>query len=90
MTKAPSRVAATSDAFFVVQSRHAMTEGLYLASSSAGKKLEMLCALLKHSMRLGRLRLREPNAAKDEFHLAATVQNLRKLAGGVPTTPEVA
>ena len=27
-----------------------------------------------------RLRLRGPNGAKDEFHMAATVQNLRKLA----------
>jgi hypothetical protein len=29
---------------------------------------------------LDRLRLSGPNGAKDEFHLAATVQNLRKLA----------
>ena len=34
--------------------------------------------------RLGRLRLRGPNGAKDEFLLAATAQNLRKLAKLVP------
>jgi Transposase DDE domain len=40
------------------------------------KKVEMLFAHLK----LDRLRLRGPNVARDEFHLAATAQNLRKLA----------
>jgi hypothetical protein len=35
---------------------------------------------LKRILRLDRLRLREPNGARDEFHLAATAQNLRKLA----------
>ena len=44
------------------------------------KKVEMLCAHLKRILRLGRLRLRGPNGAKDEFLLAATAQNLRKLA----------
>jgi hypothetical protein len=32
----------------------------------------------------GRLRLRGPNGARDEFHLVATAQNLRKLAKLVP------
>jgi hypothetical protein len=40
----------------------------------------MLFAHLKRIIGLDRLRLRGPNGAKDEFHLAATVQNLRKLA----------
>ncbi len=40
----------------------------------------MLFAHLKKIMRLDRLRLRGPNGAKDEFLLAATAQNLRKLA----------
>jgi transposase len=44
------------------------------------KKVEMLFAHLKRILRLDRLRLRGPNGAKDEFHLAATAQNLRKLA----------
>ena len=44
------------------------------------KKVEMLFAHLKRILRLGRLRLRGPNGARDEFLLAATAQNLRKLA----------
>jgi len=52
----------------------------YVASSYARKTVEMLFAHLKRIIGLDRLRLRGPNGAKDEFHLAATVQNLRKLA----------
>jgi transposase len=44
------------------------------------KRVEMLFAHLKRILRLGRLRLRGPSGAKDEFLLAATAQNLRKLA----------
>ena len=62
----------------------------YVASSHARKKGEMLFAHLKPIMRLHRLRLRGPNGAKDEFLLAATVQNLRKLAKLVPTRPAIA
>ena len=40
----------------------------------------MLFAHLKRILKLDRLRLRGPNGAKDEFLLAATAQNLRKLA----------
>ena len=52
----------------------------YVTSSYARKKVEMLFAHLKKILRLDRLRLRGPNGARDEFHMAATVQNLRKLA----------
>ena len=52
----------------------------YVASSYARKKVEMLFAHLKRIIGLDRLRLRGPNGAKDEFLVAATVQNLRKLA----------
>ena len=48
------------------------------------KKVEMLFAHLKRILGLGRLRLRGPNGARDEFYLAAAVQNLRKLAKLVP------
>src|SRR5262245_59706171 len=48
------------------------------------KKVEMLFAHLKRILRLDRLRLRGPNGARDEFHLAATAQNLRKLAKQIP------
>ena len=44
----------------------------------------MLFAHLKRILRLGRLRLRGPNGAKDEFLLAATAQNQRKLAKLIP------
>ena len=40
----------------------------------------MLFAHLKRILGLGRLRLRGPCGANDEFLLAATAQNLRKLA----------
>jgi hypothetical protein len=40
----------------------------------------MLFADLKRILRLGRLRLRGPCGAKDEFLLAETAQNLRRLA----------
>ncbi|WP_282611435.1 IS1182 family transposase [Pelagibius sp. Alg239-R121] len=56
----------------------------YVTASYARKKVEMLFAHLKRILRLDRLRLRGPNGAKDEFILAATVQNLRKLAKLVP------
>jgi len=48
------------------------------------KKIEMLFAHLKRILKLDRLRLRGPNGARDEFLLAATAQNLRKLAKLVP------
>jgi Transposase DDE domain len=44
------------------------------------KRVEMLFAHLKRILKLGRLRLRGPCGAQDEFLLAATAQNLRKLA----------
>jgi len=50
------------------------------AASRRRKKVEMLFAHLKRILRLGRLRLRGPSGAKDEFLLAATAQNLRRLA----------
>jgi hypothetical protein len=40
----------------------------------------MLFAHLKRILRLGRLRLRGPHGAQDEFTLAAIAQNLRRLA----------
>src|SRR4249919_72102 len=48
------------------------------------KKVEMLFAHLKRILKLDRLRLRGPTGARDEFLLAATAQNLRKLAKLVP------
>jgi hypothetical protein len=48
-------------------------------------------AHLKRILRLDRLRLRGPYGARDEFLLAASAQNLRKLARLIPEpTPAVA
>jgi len=52
----------------------------YVVSMRLRKKVEMLFAHLKRILGLGRLRLRGPCGANDEFLLAATAQNLRKLA----------
>lgn len=52
----------------------------YAISMKLRKKVEMLFAHLKRILGLGRLRLRGPCGANDEFLLAATAQNLRKLA----------
>jgi len=56
----------------------------YQTSRRQRKKVEMLFAHLKRILKLDRLRLRGPNGARDEFHLAATAQNLRKLAKLIP------
>ena len=49
--------------------------------------LEMLFAHLKRILKLGRLRLRGPRGAQDEFTLAAIAQNLRRLARLVVRPP---
>lgn len=56
----------------------------YRTSRRQRKKVEMLFAHLKRILRLGRLRLRGPCGAHDEFLLAATAQNLRKMAKLIP------
>ena len=56
----------------------------YVLSMKLRKKVEMLFAHLKRILGLNRLRLRGPCGAKDEFLLAATAQNLRKLAKILP------
>ena len=59
-------------------------EDEWLVSRKERKKVEMLFAHLKRILKLDRLRLRGPNGARDEFHLAAAAQNLRKLAKLIP------
>ena len=56
------------------------------------KRVEMLFAHLKRILKLGRLRLRGPHGAQDEFTLGAIAQNLRRLAKLVarPPPPAVA
>jgi transposase len=63
----------------------------YERSRHLRKKVEMLFAHLKRILRLGRLRLRGPSGARDEFLLAATAQNLRRLAKlRPPASPMIA
>jgi transposase len=64
----------------------------YVTSRRERKKVEMLFAHLKRILRLDRLRLRGPCGARDEFLLAATAQNLRKMARLIPlqTAPAAA
>jgi transposase len=52
----------------------------YRDSRRHRKKVEMLFAHLKRILKLDRLRLRGLSGAQDEFVLAATVQNLRRMA----------
>jgi hypothetical protein len=57
-------------------------------SSNARKKVEMRFAHLKVQHGFERMGLRGLTGARDEFHLAANVQNLKTLAlrlGGPPT-----
>jgi hypothetical protein len=56
----------------------------YAVSRRQRKKVEMLFAHLKRILGLGKLRLRGPSGAKDEFLLAATAQNLRIPAKLIP------
>jgi transposase len=52
----------------------------YERSRRERKKVEMLFAHLKRILKLDKLRLRGPSGAQDEFLLAATAQNLRRMA----------
>ena len=62
----------------------------YVTSRHERKKVEMLFAHAKRILRLDRLRLRGPNGARDEFHLAAAAQNLRKIAMLIPVPAPLA
>lgn len=61
---------------------------VYRQSRKDRKKVEVLFAHLKRILRLDRLRLRGRSGAQDEFLLAATAQNLRRMAKWlVPRAP---
>jgi hypothetical protein len=63
----------------------------YKQSRKDRKKVEMRFAHLKRHLKLDRLRLRGPNGARDGFLLAATAQNLRRMARRLfPIEPETA
>ena len=57
----------------------------YMTSFIQRRKVEMLFAHLKRYIGVGMMRLRGPKGATEQFQLAATAQNLRKLAKMVPT-----
>jgi hypothetical protein len=54
--------------------------GAYRKSRCERKKVEMLFAHLKRILKVDRLRLRGLQGAQDEFLIAATAQNLRRMA----------
>jgi hypothetical protein len=56
-------------------------------SARERRKVEMLFAHLKRNLGLKRLRLRGPTGAGDEFLLAATAQNLKRLARSLIPSP---
>ena len=60
--------------------RRIYTTPEYQHSRHERKKVEMLFAHLKRILKLDKLRLRGTSGARDEFLLAATAQNLRRMA----------
>lgn len=62
------------------QARSLTGTEVFARSRNERKKVEMLFAHLKRHLGFERLRLRGLSGARDEFLLAATVQNLRRLA----------
>ncbi len=63
----------------------------FLKSRDERKRVEMRFAHLKFHHGFERMRLRGLSGARDEFHLAAIVQNLKTLAlrsSGPPVAPE--
>lgn len=69
--------------------RRIRTTVQYQRSRYQRKKVEVLFAHLKRILKLDRLRLRGLSGARDEFTLAAAVQNLRRLARLLPQGPPV-
>ena len=60
--------------------RRLMRTKAFLKSRDERKRVEMRFAHLKTHHRFERMRLRGLSGARDEFHLAAIVQNLKTLA----------
>jgi Transposase DDE domain len=67
--------------------RRIATTEQYRRSRRERKKVEILFVHLKRILRLNRLRLQGLSGATDEFTIAATVQNLRRLAKLLPQGP---
>ena len=79
-----------------METPRAPTGGTLLAMLGSSRKrlssfcVEMRFAHLKRILRLGRLRLRGPRGAQDEFTLAAIAQNLRRMAKLITLPPPTA
>jgi Transposase DDE domain len=69
--------------------RRLMRTKTFLKSRDERKRVEMRFAHLKVHHRFERMRLRGLSGARDEFHLAAIVQNLKTLARRTPRPPNV-
>ena len=67
--------------------RRLRTTERYAQSRRDRKKVEVLFGHLKRILKLDRLRLRGLSGARDEFLLAATAQNLRRMAFALGTGP---
>ena len=89
-TKGEKRIVTRN--LFEVEREHARalkgTEA-FQRSARERRKVEMAFAHLKRNLGFRRLRLRGITGASDEFLLAATVQNLRKLARFLPHRPPI-
>ena len=75
------------------RTRSLMETTAYRIARAERKKIETLFGEAKHILGLTRLRLRGLSGARDEFLLAATVQNLKRLIARVaipPPTPKFA
>jgi len=62
------------------EAKRIATTPAYKQSRCKRKKVKMFFAHLQHILKLDRLRLRGPRGAHDEFLMAATAQNLRRMA----------
>ena len=84
-TDAPSRsLAVLTDEPLREKVRTIAATDAYQDARRRRKKVEMLFAHLKRHLALKRLRLRGLSGAKEEFLLAATAQNLKRLAKLAP------
>ncbi len=84
-TDAPSRsLAVSTDEPLREQLRVLAQTASFKRARRKRKKVEMLFAHLKRHLGLKRLRLRGLSGAKEEFLLAATAQNLKRLAKLAP------
>ncbi len=86
-TQPERRVPRAPDEAAREHTRALMESEAYAASSGERKKIERLFGEAKSILSMVRLRLRGLTGARDEFLLAATVQNLKRLANHTTRPP---